>query len=350
MRKKTTLIPWPNPNWKENPYQKLLYRALKKHGIKIRRTPPYFFWLPHLPPADWLHLNWPSRLYGAASPQLREEQFHRFVNTLLKVKNRGTKLLWTMHNLLPHDTVDPDFHAFAQGKIAELSDLIHLHDERAADTVQHRYQIEPDKIHVMAHGHYGDYYGKPMPRIQARRRLGIPEHSVVLLNFGNLRRYKGLEKAIAAFKAGSNQNLLFLVAGHPDDQDVADFLKNESVENPQLLLKLSKFKEKEIMPLFAASDAFIFPSENFFTSGSVMLALTYELPIIATPNYHLRAFAGKTFFQSLQTGSASYLTHLMDHLENWLERVNYDELRATKQELQWEKLTPGLSEALKAKA
>jgi len=346
MKNRITLLPWPNPDWKENPYQKLLYKELTKHGIQILPTPITFSLIPFKRPFDWLHLNWPDTLYTHRSPKKQAERFSHYVKILSTLKRRGTKILWTMHNEYPHESDDLEFHKQALAKTAELCDLIHVHFSAAVELLKQEYHVDPQKIIVVPHGHYADYYGDPIPKEEARKAFNIPHHARVILSFGYLRKYKGIEDAIASFHETKNNQLYFLIAGEPADKKMTDYLQNDGKRNPKLLMHLSKIKEKDFVRYFSAADVFIFPSRNFFTSGSIMLALTYNLPVIAIPKNHTLQFLGKSFLKPWQPPDKNTLTYIMDNLEGWLATVNYEELEETKQELDFEKLARELNKYL----
>jgi len=347
MEKQLTLLPWPNPNWKENPYQRLLCQGLQQNGIRLIKTPLSFSILPYLPKFDWLYLYWSEQLYAAKEPHKRAEQFERFIKILLKLKKRGIRILWTMNNEFPHEADDVEFHKQAYAKIIELSDLIHVHFAAAVEHLKQTYQVDARKIVVVPHGHYSNYYGTPIPKAEARQIFGIPPEAIVMLNFGYLRKYKGIEEAIASFHETQNPRLYFLIAGEPADENIVEYFENERRRNPRLIMQLSKIKEKDFVPLLSAADSFMFPSRTFFTSGSIMLALTYNLPFIAIPKNHTLYFLGKSFFKPWQPADKKRLTEIMDGLGDWLASVNYEELAKMKNALDTNKLTVEFSRRLK---
>jgi len=347
MKKQIKLLPWPNPNWKENPYQKLMYAGLKAHGVQIRSTPLTFSLLRFARPFDWLHLNWPSRIYASGSVEKRQRKYERFVATLRFVKRQGVKLIWTMHNHLPHDTSDAAFHQMAYRGIMELSDLIHVHFPDAAELLAEQYHVPAEKIHLMPHGVYGGYYGPGMAKQASRKQLGLRRASIVLLSFGELKWYKGIDKAIAAFRETDNPALQFLVAGKPADQEMQSLLETAAEEDSRIVVKIGRVEDKHVPLYFSAADAFMLPSNDFFTSGSAMLALTYNLPIIGIPKNHLRTLAAKAFFCPWQPATHEQLVAILNSLDTWLKQVDGKELDALKRQLDWTILTEELSRKLR---
>jgi glycosyltransferase involved in cell wall biosynthesis len=341
------LLPWPDPRRKENPYQKVVYAGLTANGIRIRRTPPLFSLIPFAPSSDWLHLNWPETLFAARDSAGRERKLARFVHTVRRVKRRGTKILWTMHNEFPHEEVDADLHRGANARLCELSDLIHVHFPQAAEHLALEYRADPDAIHVMPHPHYGDYYGEPIPKRRARAEIGIDEDVRVVLIFGYLRRYKGIESAVESLLGARNDRLRLLIAGKPEDDALVNVLRSAREEDRRLILRLSRIPDSEVAPLFAAADAFLLPSRRSFTSGSLMLALTYGLPVIAVPRNHASTFLGTSFFQPWEPPTTDNLTALLEALDDWLAGVRVEELERVRAEFDAERLSEGLSDRLR---
>lgn len=342
-----SLLPWPNPRWKENPYQKVLYAGLRANGIRIRPTPPLFSLLPYAARSDWLHLNWPETVFADRDPARRARRLSRFVATVRRVKGTGTKILCTVHNEFPHEEADVEFHRSANARLCELSDLIHVHFPDARGHLEREYGVEPRMIHVMPHPHYGDYYGTRIPKPRARARLAIPEDTRLILSFGNVRKYKGIELAVDAFRQTRNDRLRLLVAGKPEDDGVVAALRSAAETDARLLLRLSRIRDTEVMPLFAAADAFLFPSRRFFTSGSLMLALTYGVPVIAVPRNHASMFLGTSFLQPWDPPTTDNLTELMQNVDDWLTGVRHEELERVRAEFDAARLSVDLSERLR---
>jgi glycosyltransferase involved in cell wall biosynthesis len=302
--------------------------------------------IPHMPKIDWLHLNWPETLFSDRDPDRRATKLERFVETVRRTKRRGARVLWTLHNEFPHDEADVDFYRGANARLCELSDLIHVHFPAAQGHLEQEYGVDPDRIHVMPHPHYGDYYGERIPKRQAREKIGVDADTRVILSLGNVRRYKGLESAIEGLSKINDDRLRLVIAGKPEDQEVADLLKDAAEGDPRLVLSLSRVPDTGIMPFFAAADAFLFASRTFFTSGSIMLALTYGLPVIAAPRNHAAIFLGASFFKPWDPPTTESLTEILRNLDDWLAGVRDEELAAIGADYEAGALCRGLSEVL----
>ncbi len=347
MKNQIRFLPWPNPVKRENSYQRLMYAGLEANGIKILSTPPAFAMIRLVRRVDWLHLNWPDRIYDSKIAQKREKKYEKFINVLSSLKCRGVKIIWTMHNEVPHDTADIAFHEMVSREIAKLSDIIHVHFPEACTLLTEKYDVRPEKIHLMPHGVYEDCYGEKLPKAEARKQLGLPEDGLIILNLGNLKWYKGIDKAIEAFNESHDSSLYLLIAGKPTDNKMKNFLRASCEKQPRIILKQGKIRDKHISLFLSAADVFIFPTSRFFTSGSVLLALTYNLPVIGIPKNHLKLFEGKSYFIPWAPDNQDTLISILNNLDDRLQKVNYRELNDLKRTLNWKDLTVALSRKLK---
>lgn len=122
---------------------------------------------------------------------------------------------------------------------------------------------------------YPKDYGKPKNNTEKSEQI-------TLLNFGYIREYKRIDVLIkAAQKAFLETGKLFkvIIAG-----ECADWSKYQSIiEFDQLFdLRIRRIENDEIPNLFAEADYFVAPYQDIAQSGSVIVALTYAVPVIAS--------------------------------------------------------------------
>src|SRR4051812_6217603 len=80
------------------------YNALQNSGARVIKGDLSGRWLlANYRGVDYLHLNWPSFAYNDRSTLTTLKKFGRFVFLLMLSRLCGIRLLWTAHNLYPHD-------------------------------------------------------------------------------------------------------------------------------------------------------------------------------------------------------------------------------------------------------
>jgi len=151
--------------------------------------------------------------------------FPVFFSVALIAKLRKKKVVCTVHNVLGHETGLVDY---ALSKfLFLLPDHFIVHTEKNAEQLSGRFGIPPARIDVVPHGILSFYNDKKVSKAEARRRLSVPANAKVILFFGNVREYKGLDTLVSAFKSARKKipGLFLLVAGMPWNKKESESLQ-----------------------------------------------------------------------------------------------------------------------------
>lgn len=273
----------------DNPYQSLLAQALERHGVEVafpqgyRRIFPIFRAASQNPQSfELVHLHW-------LSPYLKGEQ--RLTKTIYAVKFlidialtrlRGLKVVWTVHNRISHDTEFSGLELWTRRILAKLVNHVIVHNHSTLAEIAREYQLEPSKIEIIPHGHYREIHGPRVDPLEARKELGLPLGERIYLNLGMLKPYKGLEQLITLWQERhlSDQGTL-LIAGKPQTEAYGLQLKTQAAELPGLKIHPEFIANDKIHLFFSAADLVVLPFTTITTSGSLILAMSYGVPIIA---------------------------------------------------------------------
>ncbi len=136
---------------------------------------------------------------------------------------------------------------------------------------------------MVPHGHYRDVYSPSISRADARRSLGLSEATLVLLNFGMFRRYKGAVRLMRVFSEWPDDRAVLIVAGAPHDQSLARELREAARRDQRVRLLDHSIDDVTMTRLFAAADVVVLPYLEILNSGVAMLALSLQRPVIG-PN------------------------------------------------------------------
>ncbi|MEO8027141.1 MAG: glycosyltransferase family 4 protein [Bryobacteraceae bacterium] len=114
-------------------------------------------------------------------------------------------------------------------------------------------------------------------RAQARLRLGLDPAATVFLFFGTIRRDKGLDNLITAFRA-LPESCHLLIAGKPLD------LAGPAIADPRITARYDFIPANETELYFAAADVLVLPYESFYSgsSGPLFDACAHGLPVVAS--------------------------------------------------------------------
>ena len=277
-----------------NPYQSRLYDALERAGIRSRYIgdlgrshtanlllmPAELLWW-RVRGARVLHLHW---VFGFAftgadhSVLVRRVSYAWYLLVLACARLSGVRIVWTLHNVLPHQQVFPDDRR-ARRRLLTAASLVIAHSEPALTELR-RTIGRPRRSVVLAHPSFGTGTSEG-------RRNAFPRR---LLVFGRIAAYKGVEETVAAFDAvAATTTIELTIAGDCPDPGLRGQLEALRERHPdRVQLRLEHVPEADLPALFAAHDLQWLPYRRATTSGAAILGAQMGIPL-AVPQ--LPAFA-----------------------------------------------------------
>ncbi|MEO5685388.1 MAG: glycosyltransferase family 4 protein [Chitinophagaceae bacterium] len=200
-------------------------------------------------------------------------------------KNRHTKVIAITDNVIPHEK-RPGDKLFTHYFLQPCDAFIAMSDKVMKDLKA----IEPHKPALqVAHPLY-DNFGAAISKQAAREQLKINNEELIILFFGFIRKYKGLDILVEAMQLLKDKIPHFpsplpklLVAG--------EFYEDEKVYQQQidaldirdmLILRTGFIQDSDVKNYFCAADVVIQPYRNATQSGVTPLAYHFEKPMIVT--------------------------------------------------------------------
>jgi beta-1,4-mannosyltransferase len=277
-----SVAPW-------NPYLRLLYGHLSAYGFAVVEEPRLSLqWLLQARSnVGFLHFHWPESFYRYGRgpvrlrPVLSRAKLALFAARLAAARLLGYRIVWTIHQLFPHESVDRALERRGARLLARASDLLVAHDHWTAAQARSELPNRQREIVVVPHGSYIGAYPEGRPRSEVRSELGLPQDGFVFLCFGELRAYKEVELLLAAFSSVSLPEARLLVAGNAKSPSVGSAVRSASATDPRVVSVLEFVPEERVVELFHACDAAVLPRGEPGTSGSLILALSMGLPVVA---------------------------------------------------------------------
>lgn len=202
---------------------------------------------------------------------------------LRRVKqNHHTKIICIADNVLPHEK-RPGDKVFTQYFIKPVDGFITMSEKVLADLKQFAKNKPAKLVPHPLYDNFGDIISKEI----ARKKLGISIEDKVVLFFGFIRKYKGLDILLNAFKKVIEQkkieNLKLLIAGefYEDEKSYALLLNDPSIQS-HLILHTHFIPNSEVKYFLCAADCVIQPYRSATQSGVTPLAYHFEVPMIVT--------------------------------------------------------------------
>jgi len=261
-----------------NPYNALLYDHTAKYGaVAIDYTLRSALFGSY----DVLHYHWPDGYINVPSRLKMIQRAAVLMMVVTLAKARGKKIVWTVHNLAPHDAYYPQEAAWILSWFAKRCDgLVFLTDGGRLEFKALYGALSAKKI-VIPHGHYRPIYPRVPTKTAARNALGLPPDKTILLSFGLIKPYKNIDGLIAAFDQIKDTNTVLLIAGNCGDQTLAAALKAKAKLNPSIRLDLKFIADSDVPTYFAASDLMVLPYKQILNSGALLLSLSFNVPVLA---------------------------------------------------------------------
>ena len=204
-----------------------------------------------------------------------------FLVQLLLARVAGVRIVWTIHNLKNHENNFRGLERLACWFVARLAHRIVVHCERAREQAEVWLgRPHAEKLVVIPHGGFADLKQGSPERAEARRALGIKASTFVFLHLGLVRRYKGLEDLLDAFRSVSGDDVSLILAGKCRDPGLEADLGVKS--KGLMVVRVPEYvAPSNVQQLMAAADVVVCPYRDILTSGGVIAAMSFGKPVVA---------------------------------------------------------------------
>ena len=249
---------------------------------------------------------------------------------------RREKILFVCHNVFPHErfpldrlltkwTLGCGRYFITQSKM-DARDLLSVKHDAV-------YRVTP-------HPTYGMFCRQGMSMQKAREQLQIDQGQRVLLFFGFVRKYKGLQYLLEAMKLLKERDFkvqLWVVGDFGED-------KEEYVEQirafeigDQVQMVEGYVPDDEVEKYFAASDLVVLPYLSATQSGIVQIAFGFEKPVLVTEVGGLPDVVtnGKTGYVVEPRSAETIAEAIMDYYINNRREAFVSQIEKEKDRFSW---------------
>lgn len=257
-------------------------------------------------------------------------------------KNRHTKIIAITDNIIPHEKRPGDI-PFTRYFLQPCDAFVTMSEKVMKDLKT----FEPNKPAIqVAHPLY-DNFGTAISREEARKALKIENEELIILFFGFIRKYKGLDlllEALAEVKVKS-QKLNFkmptlLIAGEfYEDEKIYQQKIDDLGIRENLILETHFITDSEVKNYFCAADVVVQPYRNATQSGVTPLAYHFEKPMIVTNTGALPAYVPHGKAGLVAEPSATALAAAIQEYFQLGEGHFLPQLREEKKKYSWKVLT-----------
>jgi D-inositol-3-phosphate glycosyltransferase len=253
-------------------------------------------------------------------------------------KNKKTKLIAVLHNVIPHEK-RPGDSKFTKYFLKPMDGFITM--ARSVEKDLDSFNTGKPKD-FNPHPLY-DNYGEAIEKVEAKKALDLDPQKNYILFFGIVRDYKGLDLLLEAFSKMDykSRNLQLLVAGeyYTDEEKYRRQIKELQIEENVTVVN-HFIKDSDVGKYFCAADIVAQPYKSATQSGVTQIAYHYEIPMLVTNVGGLP--------EMVPNGKVGYVTSkntddianaLTDFFTSNKEEEFKANLKVEKQKYLWDKLT-----------
>jgi len=259
-----------------NPYLELMYRDLRRDwDVSFDTAAAAAIAAEHGPTV--FHLHWEDAVYRGERADAIPQRMATFIAAIDRIKHLGGRFVWTVHNLQPHDPIDPTLHAEFVRQLVARADIVHANSQWVADKLCDDHGADLP-VCVIDHPSYATSYPACEDRAAAAAALDLAsdDDRPTVLFLGLMRRYKGVDRLLNVAPRFADK-ARFVVAGRSGRYDPCGSL-------PDNCTRVEGFADDlTVARLFSVADFVVLPFESLTTSGSLLLALSFAKPLIV-PN------------------------------------------------------------------
>jgi len=263
------------------------------------------------------------------------------LGTILRLakSNKHTRIVCIADNVIPHEKRMGDL-PFTKYFIQPIDAFVTM----SAKVMKDLRGLTAKPAQQIVHPLY-DNFGEALSKKEARTVLGLPEVGKVVLFFGFIRKYKGLDLLLEAMKILAadplTADIRLLVAGEfYEDRKLYDQLIQDLEIEKSLILKTDFIADSEVKYYLSAADFVIQPYKNATQSGVTPLAYHFEKPMLVTnvgglpdlvPDYKVGLVAepdalsiAQKIKELYQLGEDYFLPHLREEKKKYSWKILAD--------------------------
>jgi glycosyltransferase involved in cell wall biosynthesis len=259
----------PIPSERSYAVSETFYRRAAQRGLEARRSRRALRLLEHVP--DMLRYR-----RHAAGADVHHYQWLPLEALDAFLIPAGRPRVMTFHNVRRRG--ESRRSAVVTRRLAERMDAVVVHTRDAARLLEERLRVDRSRIHVIPHGAFDRLTRQP-EEVPLPEELASVKGPVVLC-FGMLRPYKGIDVLIEAFRELDGAAELWIV-GRPLDESVVDRLRELARTVPATVRFVTRYvTDPEIPAFFRRADLVVLPHRTVDQSGVLYIGLAFGKPMV----------------------------------------------------------------------
>jgi glycosyltransferase involved in cell wall biosynthesis len=197
-------------------------------------------------------------------------------------RKRGSKIVLTVHDLLPHDTGDAYKRTF--DKLYRMVDAMICHSDHIRMRLGVEFSVPAEKISVIPHGPF--FYDLPATGLEENlRSFEVEPGKVLVLWQGIIFPYKGIDLLLHAWQqVEANEKDAYLVIAGTGASELLDQIRGQvkQLGLNRVKLHFRFISTEELVALYRAAGVVVYPYRAITTSGALATGLALGKAIVAS--------------------------------------------------------------------
>ncbi len=299
-------------------------------------------------PTNWLKVGWELKKLKPDFIVVRYwlPVMGPCLGTILRIvkQNKHTKIICIADNIIPHEKRKGD-HAFTKYFIKPIDAFIVMSEKVMSDL---KLFDKTKPVQLIQHPLY-DNFGEKIEQKTARINIGIDTDDKIILFFGFIRKYKGLDillDALAIFKKQRTATpFKVLIAGefYEDRRTFDEQVATLGLQD-KLILRTDFIPDNEVRNFFCAADVVIQPYRNATQSGVTPLAYHFEIPMIVTNVGGLPSLVPDGVVGLVAEPNAASIAEKITEYFTINDQFFLENIKEEKKKFSWEKMVNAITE------
>jgi glycosyltransferase involved in cell wall biosynthesis len=260
--------------------------------------------------------------------------------------NRHTKVICIFDNVIPHEKRAGDkiltsyFTGSIDGAVAMSESVLNDLGKFNAGIPS---RLNPHPLF--------DNFGAAVQRDEALQKLGITHNGPIILFFGFIRAYKGLDLLLEAFGDPKfrEMDLKLIVAGefYEESKPYKDLVVRLNIEKDVIFF--DRFiNDNEVSLFFSIADLVVQPYRSATQSGVTQIAYHFEKPMLVTDVGGLREIVpDKKCGYVVSASSDKIADAIADYFVNKRKDIFTENIKEEKKRFSWSRMTAVVTEIYK---
>ena len=305
----------------DNPYQELLYRSMSDVTIRyVRGFTPSRTINTFLLPIELLyyriigyrilHLHWVYPFHLSSTNRLIMRVSEVLLSAFLTlIRTMNYKLVWTAHNIVPHERTFIDDHKMAL-YLASRADKVIFLNNYVADTFIRDLPEIRNKVSIITQGNYLEYYDFGKAK--------ITKDKLVFGFVGQIKPYKGLHLLIPIIQKIKNPRIRLHIVGKCNDQSYLKKLIRLAKSDKRILIENRYIDHKDLGSVVASFGIVVLPFTSITNSSTAMLAFSASRPLISPLIGGMKDYPANTgFYYENRGGIEKAIRESITHASRW---------------------------------